>query len=183
GIENDRRRRLQSTLTIAEVSVFFFSSRRRHTRYIGDWSSDVCSSDLHVGTDDHAFQQRVGITLDLVAVHIGAGIAFIGIANDVFSIGLGLGHELPLVAGQVARATASAQFGSLDLLDDGLRPAVDEHLVQGLVSADRDVFLNVIGIDEAAIPQNDLLLAFEERHFVPQRNFGIGMPVLYGRRN
>src|SRR5437879_8362643 len=25
---------------------FFFSSRRRHTRYIGDWSSDVCSSDL-----------------------------------------------------------------------------------------------------------------------------------------
>src|SRR5437764_15186275 len=27
---------------------FFFSSRRRHTRYIGDWSSDVCSSDLRV---------------------------------------------------------------------------------------------------------------------------------------
>src|SRR5437763_7659139 len=25
---------------------FFFSSRRRHTSYIGDWSSDVCSSDL-----------------------------------------------------------------------------------------------------------------------------------------
>src|SRR5437762_9209123 len=28
------------------VCFFFFSSRRRHTRYIGDWSSDVCSSDL-----------------------------------------------------------------------------------------------------------------------------------------
>src|SRR5437764_581118 len=28
---------------------FFFSSRRRHTRYIGDWSSDVCSSDLLEG--------------------------------------------------------------------------------------------------------------------------------------
>src|SRR3712207_8695880 len=26
--------------------VFFFSSRRRHTRYWRDWSSDVCSSDL-----------------------------------------------------------------------------------------------------------------------------------------
>src|SRR5437762_5820324 len=25
---------------------FFFSGRRRHTRYIGDWCSDVCSSDL-----------------------------------------------------------------------------------------------------------------------------------------
>ena len=29
-----------------ETLTFFFSSRRRHTRYIGDWSSDVCSSDL-----------------------------------------------------------------------------------------------------------------------------------------
>src|SRR3712207_8348069 len=28
-------------------SFFFFSSRRRHTRYWRDWSSDVCSSDLN----------------------------------------------------------------------------------------------------------------------------------------
>src|SRR5260221_12428485 len=27
--------------------IFFFSSRRRHTRSLCDWSSDVCSSDLH----------------------------------------------------------------------------------------------------------------------------------------
>src|SRR2546430_5546478 len=30
---------------------FFFSSRRRHTRFDCDWSSDVCSSDLHVISD------------------------------------------------------------------------------------------------------------------------------------
>src|SRR5437764_11812231 len=30
------------------INYFFFSSRRRHTRYIGDWSSDVCSSDLNI---------------------------------------------------------------------------------------------------------------------------------------
>src|SRR5947209_11016013 len=29
--------------------IFFFSSRRRHTRYWRDWSSDVCSSDLGKG--------------------------------------------------------------------------------------------------------------------------------------
>src|SRR5690606_39737115 len=28
------------------VCFFFFSSRRRHTRFSRDWSSDVCSSDL-----------------------------------------------------------------------------------------------------------------------------------------
>src|SRR5690606_40344738 len=30
------------------VFTFFFSSRRRHTRFSRDWSSDVCSSDLRV---------------------------------------------------------------------------------------------------------------------------------------
>src|SRR5437879_7524425 len=38
---------------------FFFSSRRRHTRYIGDWSSDVCSSDLPWGEGDrHELERR-----------------------------------------------------------------------------------------------------------------------------
>src|SRR5262249_56603443 len=31
------------------ASFFFFSSRRRHTRLVSDWSSDVCSSDLRAG--------------------------------------------------------------------------------------------------------------------------------------
>src|SRR5258707_6509381 len=33
---------------VTVVYIFFFSSRRRHTRYWRDWSSDVCSSDLSV---------------------------------------------------------------------------------------------------------------------------------------
>src|SRR3712207_5378295 len=31
---------------LVQIYFFFFSSRRRHTRYWRDWSSDVCSSDL-----------------------------------------------------------------------------------------------------------------------------------------
>src|SRR5690242_20871765 len=31
---------------IYKIFIFFFSSRRRHTRLTCDWSSDVCSSDL-----------------------------------------------------------------------------------------------------------------------------------------
>src|SRR5256885_3477250 len=31
---------------VSLILLFFFSSRRRHTRLQGDWSSDVCSSDL-----------------------------------------------------------------------------------------------------------------------------------------
>src|SRR5260370_42034183 len=34
------------SIGVAKGHVFFFSSRRRHTRFKCDWSSDVCSSDL-----------------------------------------------------------------------------------------------------------------------------------------
>src|SRR6266705_1245118 len=41
---------------------FFFSSRRRHTSSYGDWSSDVCSSDL--GDDGGSFKGRLWTYLD-----------------------------------------------------------------------------------------------------------------------
>src|SRR5438132_6810090 len=37
---------------------FFFSSRRRHTRSLCDWSSDVCSSDLRRGRQSQEEQQE-----------------------------------------------------------------------------------------------------------------------------
>src|SRR2546430_3582459 len=40
------RVRGSSRLRVSRFIVFFFSSRRRHTRFDCDWSSDVCSSDL-----------------------------------------------------------------------------------------------------------------------------------------
>src|SRR5439155_4814326 len=40
---------------------FFFSSRRRHTRWPRDWSSDVCSSDLLLSPELAAGIRRVGI--------------------------------------------------------------------------------------------------------------------------
>src|SRR5207249_9641568 len=39
--------------------IFFFSSRRRHTRSKRDWSSDVCSSDLDNIYDDKSGKRRV----------------------------------------------------------------------------------------------------------------------------
>src|SRR5438067_12817162 len=41
--------------------LFFFSSRRRHTRSKRDWSSDVCSSDLYQGSN-HATDPTYGVT-------------------------------------------------------------------------------------------------------------------------
>src|SRR5215813_621691 len=63
-----------------DVLVFFFSSRRRHTRCGRDWSSDVCSSDLRQRgahraprRDAHARARRSHPAVDLSA---GAGEGF-----------------------------------------------------------------------------------------------------------
>src|SRR5690606_40672398 len=48
------------------VCFFFFSSRRRHTSFSRDWSSDVCSSDLRI-VFRRAFR-------DVVAARIAEGV-------------------------------------------------------------------------------------------------------------
>src|SRR5437660_7214325 len=45
--------------TIQPVLKFFFSSRRRHTRWPRDWSSDVCSSDLVLTGQESLFPGAV----------------------------------------------------------------------------------------------------------------------------
>src|SRR5688572_32458311 len=51
---------------ISGEGLFFFSSRRRHTRFDCDWSSDVCSSDLAeavrvVDAVEHLAEERDGL--------------------------------------------------------------------------------------------------------------------------
>src|SRR5690606_39354727 len=47
--------------------VFFFSSRRRHTRFSRDWSSDVCSSDLVEVIRPGAFDETLAEKPDVSA--------------------------------------------------------------------------------------------------------------------
>src|SRR5258707_11039715 len=59
--------------------MFFFSRRRRHTRYWRDWSSDVCSSDLRVRDlfeqgKAHAPCIMFIDEIDAVGRHRGAGL-------------------------------------------------------------------------------------------------------------
>src|SRR5256885_10000102 len=56
-----------------QVHLFFFSSRRRHTRLQGDWSSDVCSSDL-----SHAINVSLYAKLDYDPVKSFTPVAMLG---------------------------------------------------------------------------------------------------------
>src|SRR5207248_7738547 len=58
------------------VVYFFFPSRRRHTRSYGDWSSDVCSSDLSVRR--HAPRRRVWLLDQFVLFEFGHHVAYGG---------------------------------------------------------------------------------------------------------
>src|SRR5690625_7047173 len=51
------------------TSCFFFSSRRRHTRWPRDWSSDVCSSDL-----DHRILHTSYRSLESCQLRIDVGV-------------------------------------------------------------------------------------------------------------
>src|SRR5256885_10971609 len=62
---------------------FFFSSRRRHTRLQGDWSSDVCSSDLVF-----ALKEEILVT-------VGAQQAFYLLADALLAPSQRLGFEEP----------------------------------------------------------------------------------------
>src|SRR6266487_1236551 len=120
------------------MCFFFFSSRRRHTRWTGDWSSDVCSSDLEAEVEqrDEALpasegfgvvavlgQQRERLAEDVRAVQ-----AEVGRLHDLTSrrrgaVAAGREREAEHGGGVAAEQQAGvslAQAGALDHLA-GLR--------------------------------------------------------------
>src|SRR5207253_9846421 len=79
------------------VSFFFFSSRRRHTRWPRDWSSDVCSSDLAAVS---ALRPDAACSVRLIDQLVGgyrlAGVGGVPIADrrPVIPFGRGLTHAV-----------------------------------------------------------------------------------------
>src|SRR5205807_3908917 len=70
------------------VFVFFFSSRRRHTRLQGDWSSDVCSSDLSLEDSGAGF----GYCADPARRSRAECFHFCGACDGRYIVGYALGN-------------------------------------------------------------------------------------------
>src|SRR5690625_1996150 len=69
---------LIETVVYCLMCYFFFSSRRRHTRWPRDWSSDVCSSDLR-DFDDHCIEvlSQGGNLLNHIHLPVQSGNSYI----------------------------------------------------------------------------------------------------------
>src|SRR2546430_127316 len=63
--------------------IFFFSSRRRHTRFDCDWSSDVCSSDLQGLNEDETLLVQSGKPVGVLRTHEWAPRVLIANSNLV----------------------------------------------------------------------------------------------------
>src|SRR5258707_11314281 len=93
------------------IEYFFFSSRRRHTRYWRDWSSDVCSSDLRRRTLPDLEDQAAsgvgrylgGIAREVVVVveepqaPFGRAPAGVQVKQHGDQLGFGIGVDLPVL--------------------------------------------------------------------------------------
>ena len=110
------------------------------------------------------------IALDFVAVHVGARIAFVRIADDIFLVCLDPLHHFPFDRGRKAGATAPAEFRALDLFEHVVLCHLRKGFKQRTIASYGDVFFNIIGVDETGIAEDELSLAFEEWNFIPGRN-------------
>src|SRR2546426_5767329 len=79
---------------------FFFSSRRRHTRLQGDWSSDVCSSDLGVASIEDL--RRLAAIRRVTAVVVGRAL---------YTGAIDLKHALEVVGSSAASRSEERRVG------------------------------------------------------------------------
>src|SRR5437660_2070831 len=102
---------IAGTITRRTATAFFFSSRRRHTRWPRDWSSDVCSSDLQAATG-----------LPVMRGVVTGGSGFLG--SHVADVLAERGHDVTVVD---VSPTHRHRWVAADLLDrDALAAAFRE---------------------------------------------------------
>ena len=134
-----------------------------------------------IATDDHPFQQAVGIALDNGAIHKGPWVPFVRVAHDILGVPRSASGELPLESGDKAGPTPPAQPGKFDLFEHLLPCHRSQDLGQGLVTVPGDVFLNVLRVNQPAVSQGDAQLLAVERDVRIVRDWRPGLRVCIGQ--
>src|SRR5690606_39402070 len=93
-------------------------SRRRHTRFSRDWSSDVCSSDLLAGTASG--WDRTAVATGYLAVAVAAAGFVVAATRRLAAVCAGTAGAAPRAAGAATLAWAAVAAGVL--LAHGLTP-------------------------------------------------------------
>src|SRR5699024_2830665 len=109
-------------MKIRDSSIFFFSSRRRHTRSKRDWSSDVCSSDL-----SYVREWYLQDEITIVDVGTGSGIIAITLALEIPQT-IVYATDISKEALEVARKNAEKHEANVTFLQGNfLNPIIEQH--------------------------------------------------------
>ncbi len=99
--------------------------------------------------DDHAFDELVRGHFHQRPVLAGAGLALVGVAQDIFWLGGFLGDKTPFHSGGKAGAAAPAQVRFLDLFDHLLRRELFEGALQPLITVTLQVNVEFVRLRNA----------------------------------
>ena len=100
----------------------------------------------------HGLENGVRVSLEGRTIHVGTGIAFIGVTGDILFALIHILGELPLHPGGKAGAAAAPEFGLFQFLQDILGAHFEKNLLQGGIPVPGNVFVYIIGVDESAVP-------------------------------
>src|SRR5438034_8769391 len=149
---------------------FFFSSRRRHTRSLCDWSSDVCSSDLTAEAQERVSVEICGAVRDaLLAGDLSFALNVPGISGDLLRR-LGPLLDLSRRLGRLALALVDGPVTAVEV-DYGGR---DEAAPRPVLMAAVEGLLSAMNVEPVSLV-NALLIA-EERGIRHARKTGAPEP-------
>ena len=115
-----------------------------------------------VGSYGHSLDNSVGVALEYRSVHECTGVALVCITSDILDIAGSILGEHPLSACGEACASASSDTGIENFLDYLIGCHGGQCLIQCLIAVGSDILLDILGVDNAAVPQSySLLLAVE----------------------
>src|SRR3989454_1718375 len=152
----------------ASAFIFFFSSRRRHTRLQGDWSSDVCSSDLLNLHRESSLPDAQEVSLQLAkesAAHAGTLADLAGKGNEpwhktgsggflrnvVYGFNDGLTANFGLVAGVIGAAVQPHVImisGVAGMIADALSMGASGYLA---AKSEQEVYAHEIAMEKEEI--------------------------------
>src|ERR1039457_6411108 len=108
-------------VTLLFVLFFFFSSRRRHTRLQGDWSSDVCSSDL-VSDMPPTLKMQSPCNVTGPSNSVVAEVPLLTVVDDPFPLKTKFLFQATLSAENESSAPASTMLVKVGSPMPGVRP-------------------------------------------------------------
>ena len=123
-----------------------------------------------LGGDDHPFQNRVGVRFQDAAVHEGARIPFVGVAENILHVSRRSGGKFPFHARGEPRAAAAAQTRDQDLLNDLIRRHFGQGLDHAGIAVPGDILIDFLGVNESAVAENTKILKGEKGDVLHRRN-------------